>query len=150
MLQKRIDIGSIPYGTAVAGEDITKGALVYLSVVDGVEVAKLADTTNAPVGFAYRTIRDEDNAQKAHDVIKSGERLVIYTLNKNNVWGTSVFTASDSLVKGAYANPGAGGTIEYTASDNAMFEVFEVHPANTVWNDAMIDVRVLRTEPATA
>lgn len=146
MLQKRIDNGSIPYGTAIAGEAIVKGSLVKITLVDGVETAWLADATEFAdvLGFAYKVVTTDEGTIKSNDTIALGERLVVYTLVKNNVWATTQFVADAGLVAGALATIADDGKIKIKATeDTARFVVFQLQAAGEAYNDAMLNVRVL-------
>lgn len=97
MLLKRIDLGSQPFGLAIAGEDIVKGSAVVVRNVGGVLKAFLPTTeaeANSVIGFATFRIENVELNDKDYDVIKSGKRLVIYTLVKDNMWATTRFVGT--------------------------------------------------------
>lgn len=154
MLQKRIDTGSIPYGLAIAGEDMKKGSAVVTKIVSGVLKA-LRPTTeaeaNAVKGFVTYRVEDVSGACTTHDTIKSGQRCVIYTLVKNNMWGTTEFAgtpaAGNELVVG-YDTEDKGKlraktTEEIAASRASQFKVYAAQDAGAGYTEAMIDVEVL-------
>lgn len=146
MLQKRIDNGSIAYGTAIAGEDIVKGRLVKLVVADGVEKAMLVDEADeaSAVGFAYTPVRTDLGTIKDNDTIKSGSRFVIYTLVANNVWATSEFIADVGLVAGAECSIADDGKIQLkTGVEVSRFVVFQLQSAGEAYTDALLNVRVI-------
>lgn len=154
MLQRRIDLGSIPYGLAVAGEDIVKGSAVVTKFDNGVLKAFYPTTqaeADAVKGFATYRIEDVIGNDKDYDVIKAGQRLVIYTLVKDNMWATTQFVApvnqGDELVvgfdaddKGKLRTKTAG---ELSANRASQFKVYNVSNAGEGYTDAMIDVEVL-------
>jgi hypothetical protein len=157
MLQKRIDLGSQPFGLAIAGEDIVKGSAVVVKVVDGELKAFLPTTeaeANAVKGFATFRIEEEGKADKDFDVIKAGKRLVIYTLVKDNMWATTEFTgtlsADDNLVVGYDATTAKDAGIlralseaEVTAKRVPQFKVFASNEAGNCYSEAMVEVFVL-------
>jgi hypothetical protein len=136
MLLRRIDDESTAFGLAIAGEDILKGSAVVTKVVAGVLTAFLPTTqaeADSVKGFATFRIDTPIGSDKEHEVIKSGTRLVIYTLVKMNMWGTTEFigepVAGDQLVVGFTAGTDAGKLRaitagEVTASRKAQFEVY--------------------------
>lgn len=146
MLQKRIDNGSIPYGTAIAGEAIVKGSLVKIVITDGVETAMLVDAAEEAlaVGFAYKVVTSDLGTIKDNDTIALGERFVIYTLVKNNVWATTQFVANAGLIAGASCSIANDGKIKiYEATEVARFVVFQLQAAGEAYTDALLNVRVL-------
>jgi len=146
MLQKRIDNGSIPYGLAVAGEDIVKGSLVKLTVVGGVEKAVFADATDGAnmFGFAYNTIKTDEGSIKTNDTIKTDERLVVYTLHAGNTWATTQYVDDAGLVAGALATIADDGKIKIKGElDTAYFVVVEEQAAGVAYTDALLTVRIL-------
>lgn len=153
MLHKRIDLGSQPFGLAIAGEDIVKGSAVVVKTVDGEMKAYLpatAEEADAVMGFATFRIEEVGGSDKDFDVIKAGKRLVIYTLNKNNMWGTTRFVANAGVVAGAKlvvdfeANKGALRLPIATTEDSRprLFEVYAKNGAGAGYTDAMLDVLV--------
>ncbi|WP_336786946.1 hypothetical protein [Paenibacillus sp. MMO-177] len=151
MLQKRIDLGSQPFGLAIAGEDIVKGSAVVVKTVGGVLKAFLPTTAaeaDAVKGFATFRIEESGGADKDFDVIKKDKRLVIYTLVKDNMWGTTQFVgtpaADTDLVVGYEADKGKLRAHKATGEDTrpALFSAYEVNAAGAGYTDAMIDVFV--------
>lgn len=151
MLQKRIDLGSQPFGLAVAGEDIVKGSAVVVKVVDGELKAfypTSVDEADEVKGFATFRIESSEGADKDHDVIKKGQRFTIYTLVKDNMWATSQFIGTPA--KGAELVVGYGeddkGKLRVKSAEeadrNAQFTVYEVGTAGAGYTDALIDVFV--------
>lgn len=146
MLQKRIDNGSIAYGTAIAGENIVKGSLVRLVTVAGVEKAMLCTvlTQADAVGFAYTPVATDLGTIKDNDIIKIGKRLIIYTLNTGNVWATTQFTPDVGLIAGAFCSIADDGKIKLKiGAEISRFVVFQLQNAGEAYNDAMLNVRVL-------
>ena len=148
MLQKRIDTGSIPFGLAVAGEDIVKGSAVVVKNVEGVLTATYpttADEAKAVKGFATLRIDTKEGADKDHDVIKKGQRLVIYTLVKDNMWATTQFTgviaAGDGLAVG-YETGDKGKLRKIKDLEVAQFEAYEKFEAGAGYTDEMLEVFV--------
>lgn len=149
MLQKRIDTGSIPYGLATFQEDVVKGMAVCTKFVDGQEVAYLPSTqeeADAVCGFATYRIEFEDKSDVDYEVLKAGKKYTIYTLVKNNVWGTTEFVGDvkvgDKLVVDYQDNKGKLVPVA-DSGRTPQFEVVRVQPAGTIFTKAMIDVRVL-------
>lgn len=154
MLQKRIDLGSQPYGLAIAGEDIVKGSAVFVKVVAG-ELKAFYPTTEAEAndvkGFATRRVETAFGSDKEHDVIKAGQRFTIQTLVKDNIWATSQFVGTpaketglvvgftDATDKGKLRARTAG---EVTASRPVKFTVFELGTAGSGYTDALVEVNV--------
>lgn len=92
MLVKRIDLGSLPIGLYVAGEDIVKGRAVVVKDGKLYHPATKAEA-DKPLGFATLVIDTKEGGDIAdHNVIKAGKRAVVYTLVQNNMWGTTEFT----------------------------------------------------------
>lgn len=153
MLQKRIDLGSQPFGLAIAGEDIVKGSAVVLKTEEGVLKAYApvtAEEADAVMGFATFRIEEVGGNDKDFDVIKAGKRLVIYTLNKNNMWATTQFVDHANVVAGAGLVVGFGadkGKLRLpvaTTEDSRprLFEVYAKNGAGAGYTDAMLDVFV--------
>lgn len=142
MLQKRIDHGYIPIGTAIASVDMKKGTVVVIQYVNGVETAIpcLLSTTVGVKGFAFLTVRDDEGTYKDNDTILAGARMVVCSLVRGNVWATTEFTGTlaigDKLavVDGKIVAVGAG---------EALFEAVETEAAGYVYTDALLNVRVL-------
>lgn len=154
MLQKRIDLGSIPFGLARAGEDIVKGSAVVVRLVGG-ELKAFYPTTeaeaNAVKGFATFRIETNDKSDKDHDVVKAGGWVVIYTLVKNNQWATTQMDGTvakgDNLVVGFGANDKGKlrrlSAAEVTANRKAQFNAYDVTTAGAGYTDAMVEADVL-------
>lgn len=142
MLQKRIDIGYIAIGTAIASVAMNKGTVVVIQYVGGVEKAiPCALSTTAGVkGFAFKTVRNDEGTYKDNDTIAIGERMTVCSLVRGNVWATTEFTgafvAGDKLAI-------VDGKLVAVAAGVAMFEVVETEAAGRVYTDALLNVRVL-------
>lgn len=155
MLQKRIDLGSIPYGLAIAGEDLTKGDAVIVKVNSGVLKAYRPTTqaeADAVMGFVTFRIEEEGKADKDFETLKAGKRVVIYTLVKNNQWATTQFVGTpalgDNLVVGYTAETDAGKLRaltagEVTAQRKPMFRTYARYTAGQGYTDPMVEVDVL-------
>lgn len=93
MLVKRIDLGSIPVGLYVAGEDLIKGTAVVL------KNGKLYNPTTkaeAESVMGFVTLRIDTNAGgdvADHDVIKADKKCTVYSLVKANMWGTTALVS---------------------------------------------------------
>ena len=152
MLQKRIDLGSIPFGLAVAGEDIVKGSAVVVKVDNGVLKAfypSTADEADSVKGLATFRIEAAEGADKDHDVIKAGKPVVIYTLVKDNMWATTQFVGTpakgDELVVGfEAADKGKLRVKKATGEEGrkSQFVVYEVAAAGAGYSDPMVEVFV--------
>jgi len=157
MLQKRIDLGSQPYGLAIAGEDIVKGSAVIVKLDSGVWTAFLPTTqaeADAVKGFATYRMEDEFGADTAHDTILEGSRLVIYTLVKDNMWATTQFdgtlVAGDELVvdyssdhKGSLRKLTTTATTGEVATGRAVqFVVYSAQSAGAGYTSGMVNVTV--------
>lgn len=150
MLQKRIDLGSQPFGLAIAGEDIVKGSAVIVKTVNGELHALLPKTeeeAKSVKGFATFRIETIEGGDKDHDVIKKGKRLVIYTLVKDNMWATTEFVGTvaqdQELTVGFSAGVDAGKLRAITGSEVAQFRVYDTSNAGEGYTDAMVDVFVV-------
>lgn len=157
MLHKRIDNGSIPFGLAIAGEDLVKGSAVVVkrtgNGANGLEA--FYPTTQAEAdsvkGFATFRIESIEGNDKDFDVIKKGSWVVIYTLVKDNMWGTTQFVSG--VVAGDNVAVGFGDTDkgkirkltagEVTASRKALAQVDYVYSAGEGYTDPMVDVTIL-------
>lgn len=140
MLVKRIDLGAIPNGLYVTGEDIPKGSAVVMK--NGkVYLPSTKDEAEKIFGLATLFIDEPAGGDMSHhNVIKAGSRAVVYTLVKNNMWGTTEFVgksfnAGDS-VSVAYAEDNRGKLIKSGKTANLddaepLFEVFEVSQAGS-------------------
>lgn len=110
MLQKRIDLGSIPFGLYKTKDEMVKGRLVKFNQKDELlEYATKDDEANA-----FVTLRIETNAGgdiKDHDKIAKGVRAVAYTLVKDNVWSTTEVDGIDALKVGDKLTCGAEGKL---------------------------------------
>lgn len=158
MLQKRVDLGSIPYGLAVAGEDLVKGSAVVVKVESGVLKA-YCPTTQAEAdsvkGFVTYRMEHEEGADKDYETLKAGSRVVIYTLVKNNMWGTTQFSGTLSVGDALVVGYGSGDkgklrvktttptTGEVTTGRTTQFTLFAKSDAGYGYTDAMIDVEVV-------
>lgn len=110
MLQKRIDLGSIPFGLYKTKDEMVKGRLVKFNQKD--ELLEYA-TSDAEAN-AFVTLRIEDNAGgdiADHDIIKKDVRAVAYTLVKDNIWGTTEVDGIDALKVGDKLTCGADGKL---------------------------------------
>lgn len=111
MLQKRIDLGSIPFGLYKTKDEMVKGRLVKFNQKDELlEYATSDDDANA-----FVTLRIEDNAGgdiADHDKIKKDVRAVAYTLVKDNIWGTTEVEGIDSVAVGDKLTCGADGKLK--------------------------------------
>lgn len=134
MLLKRIDLGSIPVGFYKAGEDIVKGRAVVVRDNEVYHCAT-ADEAKNPLGFATLVIDTKEGGDIAdHDVIKKGKPVVVYTIVKNNMWGTTEFVGDlkvgDKLAVD-YSEGNEGKLIKATAEDTAIAEVFDFSKAGS-------------------
>ncbi|MGE6227625.1 hypothetical protein [Paenibacillus chitinolyticus] len=153
MLQKRIDLGSQPFGLAIAGEDIVKGSAVIVKNDKGVLKAfypATASEADGVKGFATYRIETQEGSDKEHDLIKKGTRLVVYTLVKDNMWATTQFVgtpAQDAKLVVGYEAADKGKLREKKATGEdarpALFTVYEVNSAGSGYTDSMIEVFVL-------
>ncbi len=110
MLQKRIDLGSIPFGLYETKDEMVKGRLVKFNQKD--RLLEYA-TSDAEVN-AFITLRIEDNTGgdiADHDKIKKGVKAVAYTLVKDNIWGTTEVEGIDALKVGDKLTCGADGKL---------------------------------------
>lgn len=124
MLVKRIDLGSIPNGLYVAGEDIEKGRAVVL------KNGKLYKPTTKEeagrvMGLATLAIDTKEGGDVAdHNVIKAGTRPVVYTLVSGNMWGTTEFVdginVGDDLAV-SYTGADAGKLMKAGVDDTPLF-----------------------------
>lgn len=145
MLQKRINKNSIPYGLAVAGVELTKGALVELTYVAGVATAILPSSVAAGkvYGFAFNTVRDDEGTYKTKDKIPAGARLVIYSLEQHDEWATSEYVAGTIAVGDKVTFATTGKIVGIAASEPALFVVTDIEAAGSAYEDALLNVRVL-------
>lgn len=110
MLQKRIDLGSIPFGLYKTKDEMVKGRLVKFNQKDGV----LEYATSDAEANAFVTLRIETDAGgdvKDHDKIAKDVRAVAYTLVKDNIWSTTEVDGIDSLNIGDKLTCGADGKL---------------------------------------
>lgn len=110
MLQKRIDLGSIPFGLYETKDEMVKGRLVKLNQKDRL----LEYATSDAEANAFITLRIEDNTGgdiADHDKIKKGVKAVAYTLVKDNIWGTTEVEGIDALKVGDKLTCGADGKL---------------------------------------
>lgn len=141
MLVKRIDKNSIPVGLYEAGEDIVKGRAVCLKNGKVMLPSSAEDVANL-LGFATYRIEDVAGGDIAdHDLIPAGKKVVVYTLAKDNMWGTTEFVgdlvAGDKLTVNFSTNK---GKLVKVTTEEPLFEVFEVGHAGSY---PMIDIIVL-------
>lgn len=110
MLQKRIDLGSIPFGLYKTKDEMVKGRLVKFNQKDELlEYATKDDEANAFVTLRIETNAGGDIAD--HDKIAKGVRAVAYTLVKDNIWSTTEVTGIDALKVGDKLTCGAEGKL---------------------------------------
>jgi len=147
MLVKRIDLGSIPLGLYLTGEDIPKGSAVVLKS-NKIYLPSTKAEAGAVLGFATLVIEDEAGGDIAdHDVVKSGKPVVVYTLVRNNMWGTTRYVGTpvqgDSLAV-AYAGADKGKLIKAGANagvDDAT-PLFTAEKIGSAGSYALMDVFV--------
>lgn len=111
MLQKRIDLGSIPFGLYKTKDEMVKGRLVKFNQKD--ETLEYA-TSDADAN-AFVTLRIETNAGgdiADHDKIAKGKKAVAYTLVKDNIWGTTEVEGIDTVKVGDKLTCGADGKLK--------------------------------------
>lgn len=111
MLQKRIDLGSIPFGLYKTKDEMVKGRLVKFNQKD--ETLEYA-TSDADAN-AFVTLRIETNAGgdiADHDKIAKGKKAVAYTLVKDNIWGTTEVEGIDTIKVGDKLTCGADGKLK--------------------------------------
>lgn len=158
MLFKRIDTNSIPFGLAIAGEDIKKGSAVVVKNTgkgaNGLEAFLPASQAEADAvkGFATFRIEEEGLGDKAFEIIKKDSWVVIYTIPRDTMWGTTevvgTVVAGDKLGVG-YTDATDKGKLraltagEVTASRKPQFEVFDKTSAGDSYTDAVVNVTVL-------
>lgn len=110
MLQKRIDLGSIPFGLYKTKDEMVKGRLVKFNQKDQLlEYATKDDEANAFVTLRIETNAGGDIAD--HDKIAKGVRAVAYTLVKDNIWSTTEVDGIDALKVGDKLTCGAEGKL---------------------------------------
>ena len=110
MLQKRIDLGSIPFGLYKTKDEMVKGRLVKFNQKDELlEYATKDDEANAFVTLRIETNAGGDIAD--HDKIAKGVRAVAYTLVKDNIWSTTEVDGIDALKVGDKLTCGAEGKL---------------------------------------
>lgn len=111
MLQKRIDLGSIPFGLYKTKDEMVKGRLVKFNQKD--ETLEYA-TSDADAN-AFVTLRIETNAGgdiADHDKIAKGKKAVAYTLVKDNIWGTTEVDGIATLAIGDKLTCGTDGKLK--------------------------------------
>lgn len=111
MLQKRIDLGSIPFGLYKTKDEMVKGRLVKFNQKDGL----LEYATSDEDANAFVTLRIEDNTGgdiADHDKIKKDVRAVAYTLVKDNVWGTTEVEGIETVKVGDKLTCGTDGKLK--------------------------------------
>lgn len=110
MLQKRIDLGSIPFGLYKTKDEMVKGRLVKFNQKDELlEYATKDDEANAFITLRIETNAGGDIAD--HDKIAKGVRAVAYTLVKDNIWSTTEVDGIDALKVGDTLTCGAEGKL---------------------------------------
>lgn len=110
MLQKRIDLGSIPFGLYKTKDEMVKGRLVKFNQKDELlEYATKDDEANAFITLRIETNAGGDIAD--HDKIAKGVRAVAYTLVKDNIWSTTEVDGIDALKVGDKLTCGAEGKL---------------------------------------
>ncbi len=96
MLVKRIDLGSIPLGIYETGEDIEKGRAVVLKSGKIHKPSTKAEAESA-LGFATLAIDDMSGGDVVdHNTVKSGKKVIVYTLVSSDMWGTTEFVSGIS------------------------------------------------------
>lgn len=111
MLQKRIDLGSIPFGLYKTKDEMVKGRLVKFNQKD----ETLEYATSDVDANAFVTLRIETNAGgdiADHDKIAKGKKAVAYTLVKDNIWGTTEVEGIDTVKVGDKLTCGADGKLK--------------------------------------
>jgi len=111
MLQKRIDLGSIPFGLYKTKDEMVKGRLVKFNQKDETLEYATSDTD----ANAFVTLRIETNAGgdiADHDKIAKGKKAVAYTLVKDNIWGTTEVEGIDTVKVGDKLTCGADGKLK--------------------------------------
>ena len=150
MLQKRRDLGSIPDGLGVTGSEMVKGTAVKRTIKSGViTFEKPTAATDEIYGFITLRIDDKDYTDKYHDVIPAGKKAVVYTLVKNNEWATSEFTGELAVGDKCcveYSGANAGKLRKITGSETGLFEVIGVSAAMAGYEDALVTVKVLKSD----
>lgn len=111
MLQKRIDLGSIPFGLYKTKDEMVKGRLVKFNQKDEtLEYATSDADANAFVTLRIKTNAGGDIAD--HDKIAKGKKAVAYTLVKDNIWGTTEVEGIDTIKVGDKLTCGADGKLK--------------------------------------
>ena len=128
MLVKRIDLGSIPMGLYDAGEELIKGRAVVLKEGKLFHPSTVKEA-NAVLGFCTHRIEVKSGGDIAdHDTIPMGKKAVVYTLVKNNMWGTTEFVGSPEAgdeLSVAFAGTDKGKLV-VGGTGAVKFDVFEV------------------------
>lgn len=144
MLQTRRIIASLPDGLCDAGEKLTKGRLVARSLKtdkSGYEL-KLATTNDDVYGFVTLRIDSNEHKMSYYDEIEKGKKAVVYTLVKNEEYGTDQFKGEIGI--GDFVSCDTDGTLKKeTEKASALFEVVATYPAMGGYEKPMIDVKVL-------
>lgn len=104
MLNKRIDLGSIPLGLYEAGENLTRGEAVVRGEGGKIYRPATVGEADAVLGFVDLVTDTPEGADVEHDAIPAGKKVIVRTLVKNNMWGTTEYAgtvaAGDGLVVG--------------------------------------------------
>lgn len=128
MLQKRIDLGSIPFGLYKTKDEMVKGRLVKFNHKDGLlEYATKDDEATAFVTLRIDTRDGGDIAD--HDKIAKDKKAVAYTLVKDNIWSTTEVEGIDTVQVGDKLTCGANGKLakgegKFVVTDKTHFGSF--------------------------
>lgn len=128
MLQKRIDLGSIPFGLYKTKDEMVKGRLVKFNHKDGLlEYATKDDEATAFVTLRIDTRDGGDIAD--HDKIAKDKKAVAYTLVKDNIWSTTEVEGIDAVQVGDKLTCGADGKLakgegKFVVTDKTHFGSF--------------------------
>ena len=128
MLQKRIDLGSIPFGLYKTKDEMVKGRLVKFNHKDGLlEYATKDDEATAFVTLRIDTRDGGDIAD--HDKIAKDKKAVAYTLVKDNIWSTTEVEGIDAAQVGDKLTCGADGKLakgegKFVVTDKTHFGSF--------------------------
>lgn len=144
MLQTRRIIASLPDGLCDAGEKLVKGRLVARSLKTDKSGYELKHAASNEEVYGFVTLRIDSNEHKVsfYDEIEKGKKAVVYTLVKNEEYGTDQFKGA--LAVGDYASCDTDGTLKKEATKaNALFEVVATYPAMGGYEKPMVDVKVL-------
>lgn len=142
MLSKRIDLGSKPIGLYNAKAELAKGRLVKF---EGQQVVYATNDDEA-VGFCTLRIDTQYGGVLDHDVIPAGKKVVVYTLDKEDIWLTTECEGIDKLKVGDKVKCGSEGKLKKDEGGpeegaGARFEVVEI---SRCADKPAVGVRVLR------